>query len=315
MRFMFVLAVSSIVFQLADSPEMEARAETVVIDKVVASVNGKVIFLSEWRKAVGLGRSVLQNKKLSEDKDYLDDLVDLALIEESLYKSNNHITDGRLEKELSAFLSKRQLSKEQLKTILKGQGVEYRDYLQDFKTQMSLGAFQQSYIARRVKITERDLQAFFLERNGGQKGNGLVELEVISVAGVGQASLGQTRKSLFEDIREKLKEGVSFDIIKNLYSTSSVSTYKLQERTSNLGPEVRKAIDGLQADGDVSEPFLLGETMNIVRVAGFSALTYKDSSADQVAELKAELRRKKMLDETQNWLRQEREKAKIRYFI
>src|SRR5690606_4826509 len=130
------------------------------------------------------------------------------------------VRDEEVESEIKSFLESRELTREQLQGHLDSQGMSYDEYKADFKDQMILRRFQGRVIAPLVKITDKDVETYYLKKSGGS--SDLVELKLrqilIAVAATAAPEVIEAKRRLAQEVHQKLTDGMEFLDAVKIYS-------------------------------------------------------------------------------------------------
>jgi peptidyl-prolyl cis-trans isomerase SurA len=296
-----------------------AFAETLV-DRLLAEVNGEAILLSEVEEKVSKGpleavSAFPAGEDASEFEVALQDAINFKLIEQRAEELDITVTDERLEEEINRFLKRRQLSRPELMQALAQQGMTYDQYREDFRRQILLNQFQGREILPSVKITDKDLEIFYLNRTGNAADNLRLVLRqlFIRVESDGAESVQKGKKALVERIQEELKDGMPFAKAARVYSDHSsredgglMNPLYLRD----LAPMIRNAVEDLN-EGEFTAPvktpmgyfFFYLESKEFAGSAEFEKLK---------PQLEGQLRQQEMARQTVRWLEEQRRRSEIR---
>lgn len=291
-----------------------------LIDKVVAVVNGTPLLHSQVQEKItrGLIVSVSDYPAKESDSEYtkaLQDLINQELIMQEARDLEIEIRDEDVENEIKAFLESRGLSKDSLIDHLKQQGMTYQEYTRDFHDQMILRRFQGRVIAPLIKITDKDVETFYLKTSGAS--TDAVELVlrqiILNADSSADPLLVEQKKLLAEDIHKKLKNGMLFEDAVRIYSDDSRArdTGGLMAgiKAKDLGEAIRVSVEALQIGG-FTGPIRTSLGWHI-----FKLEEKKVSSNREFYEkrklIENDLRVAELAKQTQRWLADQRQKSKI----
>lgn len=298
-----------------------AHAEKLV-DGIAALVNSKPILYSDVQKKIESGPLVLVNAFPAKDTDTdylkaLQDQINYKLIAHKAKDLQIEMEESDIDSRITSIAESNKLNIEQLKGFLKQQGKTFDDYRADIKAQMLVFRFKGRWIIPRIKITEKDVEAFYLKKTGGM--SDAVELSMrqifIKTAEV-KAGGDQPKAALADDVYAKLKGGYNFLKAEKIYSDldsgrndTAPTIYRLKDFTA----EIRKEVESLNID-EFTKP--------IRSAAGYHIFYLVDRKfrgtqefIDQKEALENELRAAEIERTTEDWLKNERARADIKVLM
>lgn len=299
-----------------------ALAGEVLIDRVLAVVDAHPIFYSDIRRKVETGPLVLVSEYPS-DKDAnnqtraLNDSINFELILSAAKDLDVDVTDADLDQEINRYMEEQKLTKDKLLELLRNEGESFESYKRDFRNQMVLRRFQRRVILPNIKITDKDLETYFLS----QSHSGAVDLVEVSMRQIivkADASMSkdllEARKALAQDIYGKLKSGLDFAEAVGLYSddpssrkgAASLFTIKIKDLASNI----RGVIDQLKP-GEFSNPISTPNGIQIFQVVERKLGVNKEFQ-DRRAQLEQELRVVELRNQTNKYLADQRQRVTIK---
>jgi parvulin-like peptidyl-prolyl isomerase len=151
-----------------------AEATQVYSDRVAATVNGDVILESEVkeqkhpfvRKNFSMPLGVVPPGKIPTEKEILDELVVMRLLEQEAAKKGIQMTDQGLDAAIKSLRERNELSRDKFIMFLAANGLNYADYRKMMKRQMVLSALLNRELGQKAAITEKDAQQYFKEHKG-----------------------------------------------------------------------------------------------------------------------------------------------------
>lgn len=149
-------------------------AGEVYSDRVAAVVNGNVILESQVKRyrepfirrhfSVPLG--IVPPGKWPTEKEILDELIVMRLLEGEAAKKGIKITDEGANRSLEALQKRNHLTHDQFVLYLAANGMNYADYRRMYKRQLLLTGLIGHEVARQVNVTEKEAQTYFKEHQG-----------------------------------------------------------------------------------------------------------------------------------------------------
>ncbi len=295
-----------------------------LIDQLAAEVNGSAVTLSEVKQKVEKGPLIEVSPFPAQEKDppqqvALNDLINKKLIMQKADELEIEVTDAQVTEEIDRFMKGRNLNKEQLTQALAEQGMTYEQYREDFKTQMVMNQFQGREILPQVKISDRDVQLYYLRHSGSAAEN--VRLVIrqlqISLSPDAVASVKEGKKSLVDKAFQELEGGMSFEQVVKIYSDNDEArkTGGLMSPlyVKDLAPLFQTAVKGLD-EGKYSKPIEtpVGYFIFYVEKKEFSG---SEEYKKQRAQLEGALKQEEMGRLLGRWIEGQRKKSDIKILI
>ncbi len=162
------LAFSVCVFVAA---AVTARAD--VIERVVATVNSEAIFLSDLRVRAApflpqVAEAETDTERASRLKDLYEELltylIDEKLIRQIASESGIRATEADVDLAIENIRAQNNLTEEQFREALRGQGMSEAQYRRDLKAQLIRLKVVNERVRSRVNITEEEVRARYEER-------------------------------------------------------------------------------------------------------------------------------------------------------
>ena len=148
-----------------------------VLEKIYAVVNGEIITLTEindYQKKLRTGGFVndllfadpVERKKAIGSRDYLIKLlVDEKLIDYEVKQGGFLVTPERVNKEIRNIAQSKGLSKAQMKSALRQQGISFVEYQDFIKKSIERRQLVEKEITSKIKISEQDIVSHYLTKS------------------------------------------------------------------------------------------------------------------------------------------------------
>jgi peptidyl-prolyl cis-trans isomerase SurA len=303
-------------FALSATP---SKAE-VLLDRIVAIVDGYPVLYSEVMNKVKTGPLVVVSDYPADPKDppfkrALQDAINFELVMQKARDLEIEVPESQVDSEIDSFLENRGQSKSGLMQFLESQGQSYEEYRADFRDLMVLRRFQGRVITPMVKITDKDVETYYLKKSGTT--SDLVEISLrqimINVEGDAAPEIVDAKRKLAGEVHKKLQDGMPFVDAVKIYSDDQAARESgglMQGITlKDLSGQIKAEVESL-ATGEFSSP---------VRTAlGFHIFYLEDKKfsgsqefLDKKKSLEFELRNVELANQTKKWLEQQRQRAKI----
>lgn len=286
----------------------QPAAEARLVDRTAALVNADVVLQSDLRelqKNFSLRREIdpfvgLTGFNPSTEKESLD-----YLIQEKLVLQKTPPTEDEIEEEINAVQRSNKIDREQLKNVLRSQGVDFDDY----RNLMSVSVAKRKLIDRDLRplaaVSDEDVKNFyytdktFRERGGNR---------LVLTYSLQQLILPS--QALADEAAKRIRSGEDFDAVTaDLASRGAESTRLAAISEENMNPRIREAIQGLKV-GDASKPISSGAGYVILKITGIGAP--KDPVFEQEKEkIRGVLFHKALVNQLKIWTDRERASSYI----
>ena len=291
-----------------------------LIDRVAAVADGRPILHSDIVEKVEHGPLIVVSDFPATEKSLpferaLQDAINYELILQKAKELEIEVREDEVEMEIKRFLEARNLDHDGLLRFLNQQGQTYDQYKTDFRDQMILRRFQGRVIAPMIKITDKDVETYYLKKSGATAD--LVELTLrqilIRVAGDATPEVLQAKQNLAREVHAKLQGGLDFKDAVKIYSddTSARETggLMLGVKLKDLSGAIRQEVENLES---------LAFTNPIQTNAGFHIFFLEERKfsgsrdfLEQKQALEGELRSLELNTQTRRWLTEQRQKSKV----
>ncbi len=315
-KFNRALIVGWILFQ-SNSPTFAVEK---LIDKVVAVADGRPILYSVVQQKIARGPLVALSDYPADEASpkyerALQDAINTQLILARAKDLDIDVTDEEADQEISRSLEERGQSKSGLLAHLKETGATFEDYRRDYREIMVQRKWQGRVIFPLIKITDKDVENFYLKKAGGT--GDLIELELrqimIEVPQGATGDIAEAKQRLALEIHQRLADGLSFDQAIKVYSDEpnaktaggAVQTVVAKE----LSPVIRAAVETLEI-GQFARPVQIANSWRIFYLQN-KKFSGGREFAGQKAKLFSELQQIEIMAQTRRWLAEERQKVKI----
>jgi len=314
----FVAAVAWVVTSMPRSA-LAAEGETLV-DRIVALVDGRPILYSDVKAKVDKGPLVVVSEFPAEETSpplerATQDSVNFELVLAKAKDLEIDVRDDEVEAEIKSFLESRNLTREGLLEHLNQAGMTYNDYKKDFKDQMILRRFQGRVISPLVKITDKDVETYYMKKSGAT--SDFVELVLrqilINVPSGAAAEVVEAKRKLVQEVHQKLADGMPFAEAVKIYSDEEKARENgglmAPVKAKDLSASIRPQIEPLEV-GQFTQPVktTLGFHIFLLEEKKFSG---SQDFLSKKKQLEFELRNTELMNQTRRWLSEQRQKSKV----
>ncbi len=311
--------VSSIIFLLFTGSRLSGAEE--LIEAVAAEVNGKPIMYSSvvQKKNSGFPISISYFPAQEDDSLYrktLEDSINFELVRQKADEFEIQISDAEVDAQIDQTLASRGLGREGLSAQLSLAGMSMDEYRASVERQMIFRRFQGRVIRPQIRLTEKDIESYYLKKSAGGSRHVIVELSQILIKVPPDASniIVEGKQKIVQDIRKKLSDGLEFAQAARLYSDEESA----RDTAGRMNPlNLNDFIEIIQRP--VSQLEVGGITPPIKSEQGFHFFKLENKSfdgGDEFKRLKPQIETELMIAEserqTQKWLTEGRAKASIK---
>lgn len=299
----------------------QGKDEGILVDRLVAEVNGEAVTYSEVLAKVEKKNLVEVGAFPAKDTDppftiALQDLINKKLIIQKVDEAGIEVSDEGVEQEIKGFLRKKGLTQQGLLDALKAEGLDYDQYFADFKNQMLIKQFQGRFIVPSVKISEKDIELFYFRMLGSSPEGVNLKLRqlFIEIDPAAPEGVRKAKTALAATVHKKLTEGMDFESAVKIYSNAPGASESGGSMPSlslkDLSPEIRGAVEPLKK-GEFSQPVKVGNGLYMFYLEKKFLSDTRDFEKKR-RELEFRLRQQEMERETLRWLEIQRNQSKIR---
>jgi peptidyl-prolyl cis-trans isomerase SurA len=299
-----------------------ASSDEFLVDRVLAVVNGRPIFYSDIRRKLQVGPLVVvseypASKDANAQTRALNDAINLELILATAKDLDIDLSDEELSQEIDRHLAEQRISKDKLSELLKAEGETLENYRRDFRNQLVLRNFQRRIIAPSIKVTDKDVETYYLSQSG-ESANDLVEVGIrqilIKIEPNMNKELAAAKRELANDIFKKLKAGLDFTDAIGLYSDEPGAKKSDQKpivvKLKDLSSELKSSIEPLKP-GDVTQPISTPRGLIIFQLVERWLGENREFTA-QKDKLLQELRMLELVNQTGKWLAEQHQRVTVK---
>ncbi|NRA64412.1 MAG: SurA N-terminal domain-containing protein [Pseudobacteriovorax sp.] len=291
-----------------------------LVDRLLAEVNGDPITLSQVQKKIDKNVLVEVSPYPATEKDpkfeiALQDRINLELIIQRAEELDIEIEDDELEAEIDKFIQRRGLTKDQLLAALKQEGMSYAQYKKDWSKQMVISQFQGREIMPLVKITDKDLEIYYMQKVGGQGESIRLTLKQLFVRiPSGEGSVKKGKEDILKKAYNELKDGLAFSKAVKIYSDNEDARKDggamPPVMLKDLSPKIRDQVSVLNP-GEFTSPIRIGAGAYIFYLEN-KEFAGSEEFEQQKRVLEQQLRQQQVASQTTQWLENQRRRSDIK---
>ncbi len=302
----------------------------VIVDRIVAIVNDKVITLSELeKKAEPLFRQYLSPDMSQEQREttrqqimaqVLPQLVDDVLVDEEIEKNGLTATDQEIEQAIQNICNQNGITREEFAEKLATQGYTLDQYKEQIKQQIERSRLINLEVKSKIVITDDEITNYYASSIGGSSYDGpYYDLSLINIAPEDpeDPESKQAAEQRAVEAYKKLKDNVPFAEVAAEYSSlpSASEGGKLGRFSADeMDPFIRDIILKLKP-GEFSKVIDMPQGYQIFRLDGISSTQKVDVPEEEKEEIRKTLFNQKLEERFQEWLDDLRAKSSIRIML
>ncbi|MBI5789618.1 MAG: peptidylprolyl isomerase [Candidatus Schekmanbacteria bacterium] len=292
----------------------------IIVDKIVAVVNGEIITLNELQK---LEKDI---QKLDKDEEtgsnselsqiLLNKLIDKKLQLQLAAKKQINVSDQQIQAALAEIKRQNDIKSDaDFKKALSAQGISLEEFIQQWKENTILTLLVKREIGGQIEISDQETEGYYREHQA--EFTHLDELRAQHILFYLPADATAEQISSKEEkakiILEKLKQGEDFAVLAGQFSDDPSA-----EKGGDLGyfhmgeiiPALEEALLSL-APGQISEIVKTGFGLHIVKLNEYKRHTL-ENDPDLREDVKQRVYREKSKEHMTRWMEKLRKEANIR---
>jgi len=246
----------------ADPRDLSSHGNS--LDRIAAIVNDGVVLVSDLDEETARIQARLKQQKTEPPdvkvlrKQVLERLINQELQMQRANKAGLKVNDEMLNAQLNEVAQRGGIKFSDLPSVLESQGVNYAEYRENLRREITLDILQQRAVIANIEVTPRELDQFIAKQKRLPDANAQYNLSHILVAVASTASPEQQaeRESRARDVYAKAKSGSSFAELAVSFSDSNTNVEggSLGWRNGGQLPSIIAERIANMKSGDVTEP-------------------------------------------------------------
>ncbi len=289
--------LSAFLFFMFHSAAQAEDPPQIIIDAVVASVDGHPITLQELSKRLQPPRRITLAEAGSdiEAKRTLEQIIFERLIIAEADSRKMQVNDGDVDNYIIEVAGRNKMSRGEFEAALKKEGIDLGRYRQEIKVEILKSRLASAFVRGNVSVSDEEVEKFLEERVGKSGASSQMQIRQILISTKGRSQTDAA--AMMKEATDALESGESFEDVAKKYSegpekTEGGSLGIVEEK--DLNPQIFEAVFPLK-EGEVSGVIDTGDSLRVIRVdKRFSGGEERDERL--MAEARAELSKSKMED-------------------
>jgi len=301
---------------------LSVSAYAEIMDRIVATVNGEVITLSELKSAFEPYLKRIEESYKADDKQkviaenrmtMLNKLIDNILIDQQAKKSGMVIQDNEVMDSINDMLSRRKMKMDGLISELARENTTLEAYKKEVQGHLLRMRLLRRELKSKITISEEEIGDYYLKHRESYEGKEAVRIKQILILFPKNldAQIKAKLKAEMDTIHKRLQNGESFDLLAAQYSQGPAAT----------GGDIGFIEKGLMLPAVESVAFILkkDEISKVVESpVGFHIIKAIDKRGAGIKpiesareEIKAKIEEDKMDKKYDEWIKELRSKSLI----
>jgi peptidyl-prolyl cis-trans isomerase SurA len=241
-----------------------ADASPVVVDRIVAVVNGEVLTMSD------LQREMAKRTEIKDQRIMLEDMIDRKLEMAEAKKSGLDVTDQDLTAAIDDIMKRNKMDQQQFTDALAKEGLTLEQYRNELREQMTVSRLFNKYVRTGLTVDDAEARAYY-DKNREHytlPQEMRIRLLVLAVPPKATSAEESAVRDRAVKLLERLRAGEDF--VQIIRENSSGPT---AAQDGDLGflqpdhalPEIAEATKGLKA-GDYAGPVRTADGFQIIHV-------------------------------------------------
>ncbi|GAA4344448.1 peptidylprolyl isomerase [Kangiella taiwanensis] len=225
MTLKHLISACLLVASVALTAQTAHSAET--IDKVIAHVDQDVILQSELDRKILQAKDQIQARggQLPPDsvlkKELLEQLIIQSLQYQMASRAGMQVQPAELQQFANRVAQQNNMSLEEFRLEIQTKGMAWELFLNDLRKEIVTSRFRDAYVARRIKISEKEIDSLVKAMNAKSQVEYQLGHILVAVDEGASDSEVETAKSKALDIANQLKQGADFAEMAQKHSDGS----------------------------------------------------------------------------------------------
>lgn len=314
-RFLFVVLISCSFFTIHCSLSYGA----VMLDRVVATVNGEVITWSELRRTIEQENRELLRTLMDKEKEealkgleraFLNRMIDIKLQLQEAKGKGLDVKPGEIEEAISDIKKKYNIGDEDFMVSLKAEGFTLKEYKTKLREQILLSKVVTHEVQSKVFVTDKEITDFYNINKERYIGGESVRVRQIFFNAPKDELQRAQVEAKAEEIVKRLKAGGDFAGLAEEISEDRSKKFGGDLGYINRG-SVLKEIEDMAfslREGEISKPFWSQIGLHIIKVEHRLDLGSPEKAKEEIKKILLE---RAFSFRYEKWLRDLRSKAYI----
>lgn len=257
----------------------------VSLDRIVAIVNDEVITESQLNKDIAIFKKQSQHAVPAEKAlrhQVLENLVDVELQRQMAKNFNIEVSDERVNSTIHDIAQKHHLTEVQLQEKLRQEGINFNDYRQNLREQLTIHELQRHELGKTITVTDQEVDDLLASMHGQLSAPTAYHVQNILIPLPDEPTSEQVvvAKKLADHVLVKLRRGSDMQQLAIAESTNGMLLQSGDFGWRKLGelPEVFAFYVKTMQAGDVSGPIRAGNGFHVIKLVAIQGGTVRHNT-------------------------------------
>lgn len=247
-----------------------------ILDRIVAVVNDNVIMASELHERVNTVATDLRAQGVQlPPRDIFDSQVLERMVLEELQldlarRNGIRIDDSSLNQALVNIARQNDMTLDEFSQAVRADGLNWSSFREEIRREMIMNQLHQQAVARRIQVTDREVERFLSSEMGKQMFNAEMHLAHILIEVPDGATPDEVDKAKqeAEDVVDAVRDGASFheQALRHSAGNEALKGGDLGWRQAAQWPTLFAEAAATLDVGEVSEPLRAGNGFHIIQL-------------------------------------------------
>ncbi len=258
-------------------PGNHTAAGSVLLDRIVATVNDEVITWSELMNVIIIdGRQLLggltgverENKIREAERPVLNNLIEMKLQLQEARRMNLDVNDSEVDGAIDEIRTKYNLTEERLIDSLKTEGLTREDYRARLADQILLQKVINYAVRNNIVVSDKEIEQYYNDNTGEFDAEGKIRISQIFFALPRDSSQKETVEAKAREIAQRISSGADFAKLAGEFSEDPSRAFGGDLGYISRGSALKEIEDAAAAlnKGEVSSPFLSPAGLHIIKL-------------------------------------------------
>ena len=220
MKHIWLFILFSIVSMSVQAQESSAGSDAILLDRVVAIVNDKVITLHELNEDVLIAtRQLMQQKtplppRSVLERQVLERMIMSSILQQEASQTGIRISDAQLNTALERMAADSKMTVDQFRAAMKAEGIDYESFREKIRGEIQIARLKEREVDNKVTVSESEIDGYLRDEKNKPAASKDTEylvshILVLVPEGASPDEIAEKRK-VAEDVVKKLKTGADF---------------------------------------------------------------------------------------------------------
>jgi peptidyl-prolyl cis-trans isomerase SurA len=277
-------------------PGNQKASGSVLLDRIVATVNDEVITWSELMNVIIIdGKQFLggaageeREKKIREvERPILNNLIEMKLQLQEAKKMDLDVNDAEIDGAINEIRTKYGLTEETLMNSLKAEGLTREDYRARLGDQILLQKVINYAVRNNIVISDREIEKYYKDHIGEYEAGGKIRISQIFFALPKDSSQKEAVEARAGEIAQRLSRGEDFAKLAAEFSEDPSREFGGDLGYITQGSAMKEIEDAAAVlkKGEVSRPFWSPAGLHIIKLEDRTEGGGIDKVRDRIREI------------------------------